>query len=297
MQTPPSLSPPLDGHVHSEWSWDADNGSMAATCRRALELGLQVVAFTDHADFTEWVSASRAQELRAAGGLPLGLRPVGRHRDDGELDIAGYWDCIDRCRAEFPQLRILSGVELGEAHHFPAQAAALLGFRPLDRVLGSAHCIPLEGGLIDCSGPGVMGAETAALRMRSYLTETLALVEADPAFSVLAHLDYPKRYWPHDRLPFAEADYEAEYRAVLSALAGAGRALEVNTSRGIDPQRGLCPGPTVLRWWREEGGQALFFGSDAHDPAGLMRGFEVALEAAEAAGFRRGRDPLDAWRP
>ena len=37
----------LDGHVHSEWSWDAINGSMVATCARALELGLAAVAFTE----------------------------------------------------------------------------------------------------------------------------------------------------------------------------------------------------------------------------------------------------------
>ena len=123
------------------------------------------------------------------------------------------------------------------------------------------------------------------------------MVEAATPFSVLAHLDYPKRYWPHDRLPYAETDFEEEYRAVLRALASTGRALEVNTSRGMEPRRGLCPGPEVLRWWREEGGRALFFGSDAHDPAGLMRGFEVALEAAEAAGFSRGPNPLDPWRP
>lgn len=269
---------------------------MERTCLRAVELGLEAVTFTDHADFTDWVSAERAQELRGAGGLPLGLRPVARHRDSGELDIAGYWECIDRCRVQFPELRILSGVELGDAHRFPVQSAALLAFRPLDRILGSSHCIPVDGALVDCSGPGVMKADTAPERLRSYLSGTLEMVEADGSFGVLAHLDYPKRYWPHDRVPFVEADFEAEYRAVLRALARSGRALEVNTSRGSEPSRGLCPGPIVLRWWREEGGRAVFFGSDAHDPAGLMRGFDVAVQAAESAGFRRGRGPLDAWR-
>ncbi|MBB6571306.1 PHP domain-containing protein [Kribbella sandramycini] len=43
---------PADSHVHSEWSWDADDGAMAATCARAVELGLPALTFTDHADFT-----------------------------------------------------------------------------------------------------------------------------------------------------------------------------------------------------------------------------------------------------
>ncbi|HEY6684454.1 MAG TPA: PHP domain-containing protein, partial [Propionibacteriaceae bacterium] len=41
---------PPDGHVHSEWSWDAPNGSMEKTCSRAVEMGLPAVAFTEHAD-------------------------------------------------------------------------------------------------------------------------------------------------------------------------------------------------------------------------------------------------------
>ncbi|WP_328988475.1 hypothetical protein OG394_19855 [Kribbella sp. NBC_01245] len=45
---------PADDAVHSEWSWDALAGSMAATCARAVEVGLPALAFTEHADFTPW---------------------------------------------------------------------------------------------------------------------------------------------------------------------------------------------------------------------------------------------------
>jgi histidinol phosphatase-like PHP family hydrolase len=46
---------PPDGHVHSEWSWDAPNGSMEKTCSRAVEMGLPAVAFTEHADLLHGV--------------------------------------------------------------------------------------------------------------------------------------------------------------------------------------------------------------------------------------------------
>ena len=46
---------PPDGHVHSEWSWDAAGGSMERSCARAVELGLPSIAFTEHADFTRWL--------------------------------------------------------------------------------------------------------------------------------------------------------------------------------------------------------------------------------------------------
>ena len=58
--------PPPDGHVHSEWSWDAPGGSMQRTCAWAVDIGLACVAFTEHADFTSWTLG--------AGRLPPGAR-------------------------------------------------------------------------------------------------------------------------------------------------------------------------------------------------------------------------------
>lgn len=39
-----------DNHVHTEWSWDAPNGSMEDSCRRAVEFGIPALAFTEHTD-------------------------------------------------------------------------------------------------------------------------------------------------------------------------------------------------------------------------------------------------------
>jgi histidinol-phosphatase (PHP family) len=51
----------------------------------------------------------------------------------------------------------------------------------------------------------------------------------------------------------------------------------------------------VVRWWHEAGGDAVSFGSDAHEPAELGRRFAEAAGLAEACGFRPGRDPHDLW--
>jgi histidinol-phosphatase (PHP family) len=53
--------------------------------------------------------------------------------------------------------------------------------------------------------------------------------------------------------------------------------------------------PVVLRWWRQEGGDAITFASDAHDPTSLARGFGDAVQIAEGAGFRPSDDPLGIW--
>ena len=52
----------------------------------------------------------------------------------------------------------------------------------------------------------------------------------------------------------------------------------------------------LVRWWWQEGGDAVSFGSDAHQPAHVGNRFDVAVDIVEAAGFRSGRDPFDFWR-
>ncbi|MFN8172659.1 MAG: hypothetical protein U0R65_12450 [Candidatus Nanopelagicales bacterium] len=54
--------------------------------------------------------------------------------------------------------------------------------------------------------------------------------------------------------------------------------------------------PVVLAWWREEGGDAITFASDAHRPDALAAGFAEAAAVARAAGFRGGDSPADLWR-
>ena len=187
------------------------------------------------------------------------------------------------------------GVELGEPNLFPAQCASVLAHRPLERILGSMHCIEVEGELVDMSVPELLSPGQADPRFRRYLTATRELAESTAPFAILTHLDYPKRYWPHSTVRFDERDFEDEYRGVLVALARSGRTLEVNSSRAMGPPRGPCPGLLPLRWWREAGGEAISFGSDAHRPEHLAAGLADAAAIAEAAGFRPGDDPLALW--
>ena len=241
---------------------------MERSCARALEIGLPAIAFTEHAD---WAIV---------------------HQGQHPVDIDGYFEVIDRCRAAFPGLRILTGVELGEPHWFPEESAAILAAGPLDRVLGSIHSIHLDGGTIDASQfRGREGIDFPGA-VREYFRELLALVESNQPFEVLAHLDYPKRYWLDGLAPYREKDYESEIRAILKAAARSGRVLEVNTTRGNT----LCPDLTVVRWWRDLGGQAVQYGSDAHQPDKVAEGFEVATRMVESAGFKPAKDPVSLWR-
>ncbi len=278
---------PTDNHVHTRWSWDtAATSSMQSACARAVELGLPGLAFTEHVDFTEW---SRADSVRLAEhpvARPTRLAPRPRV---AALDAEGYLADVTRCREEFPQLRILSGIEAGEPHLFPASVAMVLSAGSFERVLGSLHGIDVDGTLTGINR-ALFTKLGAAEAMRRYFTELIVLVEGSSVFNVLAHCDYPVRYWPTERAgPYSDADFEEEYRTVFRVLASSGRALEINT-------RSPMASVARLRWWFQEGGDAVSFGSDAHQPFRVGEDFDVAVDVVEAAGFKPGRDRFDFWR-
>jgi histidinol-phosphatase (PHP family) len=250
---------------------------MMEECQRAVDLGIPGIAFTEHLDFTDYGPGDAIAAMGVKPGWWDAIRP---------FDIDGYAASIEECRHRFPSLRVLSGVEAGEPHLFAGSTGKVLAAGPFDRVLGSLHALAWEGRLINASN--LLPVLPPVELMRRYFAGVLELIEGSDAFQILAHVDYPRRHWPTSAGPYPEADLEEEYRAVLRALASSGRVLEVNT---YSPMASA----TMLTWWREEGGTAVSFGSDAHASTRVGDKFREAVAVAEAAGFRPGPDPWDFW--
>ncbi len=254
---------------------------MELECARAIHRGIPAVAFTEHVDFAVWGDGDGTRWP----SLQLGDRPP----SFAPLDIAGYQANIEKCREMFPDLRVLSGIEAGEPHLFPASVTRVLGAGSFDRVLGSLHCIPVDGRLEGDTWTLFTRHDPYDL-MERYFAELFALVEESQLFEVLAHCDYPRRSWPTARVGgYREADFEDHYRSVFQALASSQRVLEINTGSPL-------ASAALMRWWWEEGGQAVSFGSDAHRPSLVGDQFELAVHIVEAAGFRPGRNRFDFWR-
>ena len=274
---------PCDSHVHTEWSWDTAVGDMEGSCARAVEIGLPAIAFTEHLDHTAlWIAldgpyaSDRLTTLAAPDGL---LTPP-------PFDPAGYLAAIEHCRDRFPQLHILSGLEMGEPHRHLEQCSRILAAGRFDRVLGSLHALPDRGAFAE---PWNLYPHRDAHEVvREYLAGVATMMATSGMFSVLAHIDYPVRSWPTQRVgPFDPKQFEEEFRHALRTTAQSGRALEINTRLPLHA--------TILTWWHEEGGDAITFGSDAHLPEAVAHGFAEAADMAEAHGFRPGGNPYDLW--
>lgn len=251
---------------------------MVRSCEHAIAIGLPAVAFTEHLEF------AAGAEGDAILGIATDTRWWSRVKP---LDVTGYLASVEECRERFGELRILAGLEAGETHLFGASASTVIDGNDFDRVLGSLHAVPYRGRLVGADA--LFGDMPDDAVMRYYFTELLALIEGSALFQVLAHLDFPRRFWPKGPHLYREEPFEEEYRTVLRALASSGRVLEVNTKSPL-------ASVDLVRWWREEGGTAVSFGSDAHQPGRVGDRFKLAVDVVEAAGFRAGRDPYDFWR-
>jgi histidinol-phosphatase (PHP family) len=256
---------------------------MEGSCVRAIELGLPAIAFTEHLDHTVWriaLEGPYVMERLTAFADPSGiLTPP-------PFDAAGYLAAIERCRDRFPQLHILSGLEIGEPHRHAEQCSRILATGQFGRVLGSLHTLPDQGTYAEPWG--IYPHRDAYDVVREYLTAVASMMSTSGMFSVLAHIDYPVRSWPVEQAgPFDPTAFEEEFRHALRATAQSGRALEINTRLPLHAR--------ILTWWHEEGGDAVTFGSDAHLPADVGHGFADAARMAEAHGFMPGENPYDLW--
>lgn len=255
---------------------------MVRTCERAIRIGLPAIVFTEHLDFEDdWlvedgdIGRHAQKYVDATGRVQL---PT--------FDIDGYLEVIDRCRHDFPELRILTGVEFGQPHLWDAQAAGLLSGGAIERVNGSLHMLPFRDGTR--TEPTTLYRHGSADDvMWAYLQEIPRMVAGSDSFEVFTHIDYAVRSWPVAAAgPFDPGRFEEGFRAAMRAIADADRALEMNTRRLWS---------WIPQWWAEEGGRAVTFGSDAHGPDALAANFPEAVAMLEHFGFGPGGRPEDFW--
>ncbi|HWQ10960.1 MAG TPA: histidinol-phosphatase HisJ family protein [Holophaga sp.] len=252
------MSIPCDYHMHSRFSSDG-KASQADMCEAALACGLREVCFTEHVDWLPWDES----------------------RD--YFDPEAYVPAAQACSAAYAgRLVVRMGLEISEPHLVSQRVQDLLAAWPFDFVLGSAHWIDRSGIYLSRLYP-IHPAEHVE---REYFRRVLELAEAGE-FDCLAHLDLVRRYRPPELGPLDALAHAGIIRRILEVVVARDKAIEINTSplrRGLDA---TCPDATVLRWYRELGGEKVTIGSDAHSPEQVGTGFDVAREMLRAAGFSR----------
>lgn len=249
--------PLMDCHTHTLASFDAEcSGPQLA--RAAAAAGLSALCFTDHYDLNT-------------------------------PEEAQYDPPLSRCQATLAQqemgtrLEIGWGVELGQGHHFPDRAQAALDRWDYDFVIGSVHHVRDKPDFYFLS---YSTEQACAALLTQYFDELLELARLG-TFDVLGHLTYPLRYMKRagffpDLTPFTD-----RITALFRLLAETGRGIEVNTS-GLSPGDlgETLPPLSLLRLYRDCGGELVTVGSDSHIPQNCGSHIAHGQALLRQAGFR-----------
>ncbi|MCP4593200.1 MAG: histidinol-phosphatase HisJ family protein, partial [bacterium] len=229
-----------DQHLHSWNSFDCDTDPRD-NVRRALELGLDGLTFTEHYDThpVDW--------------------PTCRY------DHQTYSADISKLRAEFgSRIFIGQGVEICYQPDRMPQLLEFISEGGFDLVVLSVHW----AGDWAIHDPERWTGKTAAEMSRAYLTTVLQATEtclrlkqADGnPFHVLGHLDLVRRYsyrYLHTDDPLGCGEL---VEAILRNCLAAGVIPEINTSSLRQGLTDPMPGEAVVRRYAELGGRMIALG-------------------------------------
>jgi len=244
-----------DYHVHTDNSLDCKT-PMVEMCMKAVEIGVTEIAFTDH--FNNHLL-----------DIDLGYyKPEQFFRD------------IEYCRAEFPGLTIVAGVEVGEPHRWQRKIKPVLDNYPYDVVMGSLHWVGREN-MFDVN---YFRARAQTQAYNEYFTELLRMVEHG-GFDILGHVDLPKRMGFDVYGKFEVARYEGIVRDIWRACLDNNITPEINTKSLRMPVNQTHPSLEALQWYVDMGGQRLTIGSDAHRADSLASGIRAGQHIALKAGL------------
>ena len=261
----------IDCHTHSGKSPDG-TGTVGGLCRRAISLGLEALAITEHVELNRWHSQGY-----------YGTTP---RNDEEEYS---YYKRMEKAmkdnhaakEAYGNRLHIISGIELGQIPCDFGLADSVMQDNRLDFVIASLHELKNKPDFyfLDYS------TENIPKLLEQYFSELLMLCQWGK-FDVLGHMTYPLRYIEGEAgIPVDLSAYEEQIHECLKALVNNGCGLELNTS-GLRQKYGK-PFPTLeyIKLYREMGGESLSIGSDAHCAEDIGFGMKEALAIAKEAGF------------
>ena len=249
-----------DLHTHSIYSFDGSpDANLQALAQQALACGLTHLAVTDHCDIDCELSGIYAP-----------------------LDKEAAFQALSALKEQYRgQLEILVGIELGQAHHCPDEARALLERYPYDIVLGSLHNLENERDFYFFDFEVIDDAAAHAYFDR-VLSESMQLCDF-AGIHVITHLTYMDRYMHRAGKALDIAPHRAQLEALFDKIIAKGLTLELNTSC-LGDGYGM-PTEELLKLYFARGGRRVCLGSDAHAPERIAQHFDVALTLLCRVGF------------
>lgn len=262
----------IDCHTHTRNSFDADNDTVIERCERAIQLGLDAMAVTDHCEVNRFFDKDH-------------------YKIDYEqkYDDYGFNKAFENSMAETTaakelysgKLNLICGLELGQPLADMEVTEKILEDKRLDFIIASMHEMP---GHDDFAFLDYSQEDVPALLEQDF-NEILKIAKWGK-FDVLGHITYALRYIQgNQNIPVDMTPYQDIIREIFKTVIEKGKGIEINTS-GLRQKFGdTFPSFEYIKLYRELGGEILTVGSDSHTTADLAKGVREGIEIAAQAGF------------
>ena len=247
--------------MHSSFSSDSST-PMETMIQASVERGLDGICFTEHFD----------PDYPA---VPDGL--------DFSLDIPAYHRKLQQLRNKYQdKISVRFRIELGLQPHLVPYFHGLLKEHPFDFVIGSSHVV--HG--YDPYYPEFFQNRAESEGYREYFESILENLTVFSEMDVYGHIDYIVRYGPNKNTYYSYEKYQDILDEILITLIRRNVGLEVNTGGFHSGLGEPNPCTSVIRRYRQLGGEIITIGADAHTPEKIAFSFENTASILKECGFR-----------
>lgn len=249
-------------HTHSEFSHDS-KASIYEHALKAIECGVNIFAVTDHADIQFYKERDILNNVLNSNKEAKRVNSLFENK-----------------------VKVLKGVELGDALFAPEYAKELLSKGDFDVIILSVHDVRNEK--IDIPFSNVDFSEFTEEELyefiNKYFDDLLKSLRTFPA-DIAAHLTLPLRYINgKHQLNIDSHNFENKITEILKYLIENNIALEINAA-------GYCgnfiPEKWVVEKYKAMGGYLITIGSDAHESRFLDNGLINILDTLKEIGFKK----------
>jgi len=252
-----------DYHVHSHHSGDSEE-LMENHIKKAIESGFTNLCFTEHMD--------------------IDFKGKDPSEDDiFTLNTDSYLYELASLKAKYAnEINILFGVEIGMQPHLRRELALYSKSHEFDYIIGSVHMLDHK----DCYYRDLFSNLSDEELYRAYFKEMYEDLKVFSNFDVLGHLDYIVRYGTNKDKDYSYDKYKDVIDPVLEKLIDGEKGLELNTNA---LRSGCCeanPCKSILKKYKDLGGEIITIGSDAHEAQYLGFDFDIAENILKEVGFK-----------
>lgn len=241
----------FDTHTHSINSFDGHH-SCDELCQGVIDNGGIGIAITDHVDI-----------------------------DGNDFDTDKQYNDILSSKKNFNDIKVLSGIELGQGIYRKDQSIDLLNKYDYDYVIGSIH--NLEN-MEDFYFLNYKEYDIYVLLSR-YFNDLLKLVEWNKTDS-LAHMTYPLRYIvAREHINVDMDKFNDIIEAIFKEIIKNDKALELNTSGLFMDINDTLPNKKYIKMFHDLGGKYVTVGSDSHYANKVCQGINIGYDILKECGY------------